>query len=111
MDNVNSQNVSLVLYGLTVLGAAGMCVFPFLPRRGHQRWSKIAIVLMFVVATGFGVLAIVRNIYGSAFSHRALWRLDIFGTLLGGVWLGMYITLILAGQLICRRAEQLQDSK
>jgi hypothetical protein len=68
-------------------------------------------VLMSVATMGFGVLAIVHDVYGSAFSHRALWALVLFATLLGGVWLGMFITLVLAGQLLYEGPKQLQDSR
>jgi len=66
---------------------------------------------MSVLGMGFGVLAIVSNVYGSGLSHRALWRLHMFVTLLAGLWLGMCIALSLAGQLFRRRAKQLQDSR
>lgn len=105
------EQIRIVLHGLTAVGFLFMCIVPFVPHRGHQRWAKIQFLLMSVLAVSWGVLGIVRDVYHLELSRDALWRLDHYKTIIGGLWMGLLISLFLSGQIICSKAKQLQGNK
>lgn len=105
------ERVTIILYGAMVVCFGFMCFVPFVRHRQHQRWAKIQFLAMSLMAIGWGLLGFVRHVYRADLSRAAFWRLYHYETVLGSLWVGLWLGLVLSGQFFCSKAKQLHDAQ
>jgi uncharacterized membrane protein len=87
-----------------VYGSAGVLgllfgVAAFFTTRRLPLWSRYSALLAGVFAIGAGTLGYILESYRSSLPFRTRAYLDHYHTLLGGIFIGIFVVLIISGQL------------
>jgi len=93
-------SVSGVLYAVCLAGALALSVYPLVNRRQQAPpWSKFAIMLLGLSITCWSVLGFAGLWLGSSASRSSIYLINYFKTLAGGIGVGIFLTLCIAGEM------------
>ena len=101
-----AASVSTALYAVCLAGALALSIYPLVSRRQQALpWSKFAIMLLGLSVTCWSVLGFAGLWFGPSSSRSAIYLLNYFKTLAGGIGVGIFLTLWIAGEMkITRRS-------
>ena len=92
-------SVSTALYGVCLAGALALSIYPLVSRRQQDPpWSKFAIMLLGLSVMCWSVLGFAGLWFGLS-SRSAIYLVTYFKTLAGGVSVGIFLTLCIAGEM------------
>ncbi len=100
-------SVSTALYGVCLAGAFALSIYPLLSkRRQDPPWSKFAIMLFGLSVMLWSGLGFAGLWFGLS-SRSAVYLVSYFKTLAGGISVGIFLTLCIAGEMkITRRSHR-----
>jgi len=89
---------------MCLAGALALAIYPLVSKRQQDPpWSKFAIMLLGLSVMSWSVLGIAGLWFGLS-SRSAIYLVTYFKTLAGGISIGIFLTLCIAGEMkIARR--------
>lgn len=93
-------SVRIVLYAICLAGSLALSIYPLVSRREPApRWCKSAVMLLGFSAACWSVLGFAGVWFGPSASRSATYLLGHFRTLAGGIGIGIFLTLCIAGEM------------
>jgi len=92
------DDYSLAIAGYVVIGALSPLVFLYLAliNRTASRWIRCVLAILGVIGIPYGTLGVLRLGFPTNFSRQMRYNLDHFGSVLGGIAIGLLISLLLS---------------
>lgn len=92
-------------------GGVALMIGAFSKRSSAAAWSKKALFLAGLCISAWGVLIFIKSNYETTMTARNIRLMAHYKTLLGGIGLGILITLFLSGQLSFKKRERKTTEK
>lgn len=100
--------MSSALYAVCLAGGLALSIYPLVSRREQApRWSKFAVALFGLSVICWSVLGLARLWFASTASPTAIYLISHFKTGVGGIAIGIFLVLCIAGEMkITRRSRR-----
>ena len=93
----------MILPSLAILGSAICIVYPIVGKSDIPKWAKTAFIFLGILGIMWAALCIIQTGWGSGLDRRMFYAVQYFRTLFAGSFIGIFLTLALAGQFRLRK--------
>lgn len=102
------DDYSPAIAGYVVIGALSPLAFLYLAlyNRTASRWIRCVLAILGVIGIPYGTIGVLRLGFPTHFSRQMRYNLDYYGTVLGGIAIGLLISLLLSPEFwqVARRS-------